>query len=105
MSTRIEVEAALAAWREAERRLAAATDGEADHLALEANHRRSEFQRLSGDHMMERIGALHDAERRRQSSVPSTPAFHLASREEKDIAAEIWDGARESDEDTPKRMD
>ena len=102
MSKRQAIEAALAAWREAERRVAGAIDGEHSRLTLEVQMRRDHFKRLSSDYMMERMGALHEAESRRQAATPSTPAFHVAAKDEKDIAADIWDEARRSDEETPQ---
>jgi hypothetical protein len=60
-----------------------------------------EFQVLSTEHLIERLDALSEAERRRASSPPSTDPFHEAARDAKRIAAEIWDYARASDEDIP----
>jgi hypothetical protein len=100
---RNEIEAALVAWREAIRRVEGATDGDRDALQAEADRAGAEFQRISANHMMRQIDALHDAEDRRKSEVPSTPPFHEAAREEKRIAAEIWDTARASDEEAPRQ--
>ena len=97
-----EVQAALAAWREAVRRRDAANDGDRDALDAAAQRAGAEFQRVSAEHMMNRIDALQDAEDRRKHAVPSTPPFHEAAREEKEIAAEIWDTAQASDE-APRR--
>lgn len=96
------IEKALAAWREAERRVDNATNGDRDALQAEVERHRDEFQRLSAALMEERIDALHEAETRRRMAVPSTPPFHEAARDEKAIAAEIWNSARQSDEDTPQ---
>jgi hypothetical protein len=52
--------------------------------------------------MAERIGKLHEAESRRSHATPSTLPFHEAARETKDIASDIWEAARQSDEDTPQ---
>lgn len=71
-------------------------------LDLEVERARDSFQRLAAEYMMERIDALHEAEGRRKQSVPSTPDFHQAARDEMATAAEIWDSARISDEETPK---
>ena len=101
MARRAAIEAALAAWRAAERRLAAATDGDADQLRDEVARHRDEFQRLSADHMVEWIAKLHEAEGRRANSTPSTLPFHVAARDTQEIASEIWEAARSSDEDTP----
>jgi hypothetical protein len=102
-SRRAEIEAALAAWRQAERKLQAGADGNRDAILAEIERQRSEFQRLSAEHMIDRLDALKDAEVRRASATPSTPPFHDAAKDEKAIAAEIWDHARESDEETPRR--
>lgn len=42
------------------------------------------------------------AEGRRSQATPSTPPFHEAARDTQEIAAEIWEAARSSDEDTPQ---
>ena len=95
------VEAALRAWREAERKLLSA-DGDVQAIRAEITRHRDEFQRVSTDHMIDRMDALVDAENRRASSTPSTHPFHQAAQDEKAIAAEIWEHARSSDEDTPQ---
>ena len=102
MARRQAVEAALASWREAERHQAAATDGAAEALARDVDHHRDEFQRLSAEHMVEWMAKLHEAEDRRAHATPSTPSFHEAARDTQEIAAEIWESARSSDEDTPQ---
>ena len=99
------IEAALAAWREAERKLAAGADGDTDAIKAEIERHKDEFHRLSAAHMMERLDALADAERRRATTTPSTQPFHQAARDEKAIAAEIWEHARASDEDIPGAED
>ena len=96
-----EIEEALAAWRDAQRRLDNALDGDREALESEVERERTRFHRLSAEHMMEQIDALHDAETRRRAATPSTASFHEAARDEKAIAAEIWDQARLSDEETP----
>lgn len=101
MTQRELIEAALFAWRAAERRLEKAVDGEASALAREVEARRDDFQRLSAEHMVEWMGKLHEAEGRRANATPSTPPFHEAARDTQEIAAEIWEAARQSDEDTP----
>jgi hypothetical protein len=98
------IEASLAAWRDAERRLAEAVDGEAEVLTREVALHRDEFQRLSAEHMVTWIGKLHEAEGRRAHATPSTPPFHEAARDTQEIAAEIWESARRSDEDTPQTV-
>lgn len=101
VNQRQAIEAALAGWRAAERKLAGA-NGDTDAVRAEIERHRSQFQRLSADHMMGRIDALKDAEQRRASAIPSTHPFHQAAQDEKAIADEIWESARESDEDTPQ---
>ena len=101
MSRREEIEAALAAWRDAERRLAQAGDGERAAIERQINRHRSDFQQLSADHMVERIGRLREAEDRRANATPSTLPFHEAARDTQEIASDIWEAARSSDEDTP----
>ena len=101
MARREAIETALAAWRDADRRLARATDGEVDVLRQEAERHRDEFQRLSAQHMVEWIEKLHEAEARRANATPSTLPFHVAARDTQEIASEIWEAARSSDEDTP----
>jgi hypothetical protein len=102
MARRQAIEAALASWRDAERRLASAVDGETPALKREVDLYRDEFQRLSAEHMVEWIAKLHEAEGRRAQATPSTLPFHVAARDTQDIAAEIWEAARSSDEDTPE---
>ena len=101
MARREAIEAALAAWRAAERRLTSGDDGDADRLRDEVAVHRDEFQRLSAEHMVEWIGKLHEAEGRRSHATPSTLPFHVAARDTQEIASEIWEAARSSDEDTP----
>ena len=101
MSRREAIEAALAAWRDAERRLARAVDGDRAAIEREVDRYRSDFQQLSADHMVERIGSLREAEHRRANATPSTLPFHEAARDTQEIASDIWEAARSSDEDTP----
>jgi hypothetical protein len=98
---RESIETALSCWRAAERQLAAATDGNADELRREVVRCRDVFQQLSADHMIEWMGKLKEAESRRSHATPSTLPFHIAARDTQEIAAEIWEAARSSDEDTP----
>ena len=102
MAQRDTIETALAAWRDAERRHAQAVDGEAEALSREVALYRDKFQQLSAEHMAEWMDKLQDAEDRRAHATPSTVPFHEAARDTQEIAAEIWEAARSSDEDTPK---
>jgi hypothetical protein len=105
VTRRQAVEAALAAWREADRKLAAGANGDTDRIKADIERHKREFQRLSTEHMIERLDALADAEQRRRSATPSTKPFHDAAQDEKRIAAEIWEHARASDEDVPGAED
>ena len=102
MTRREAIETSLAAWRDAERRLANAVDGDREVITREVERHRTEFKQLSADHMVERIGSLQEAESRRSHATPSTLPFHEAARDTQEIASEIWEAARESDEDTPQ---
>ena len=102
MDRRRRVEAALAAWRDAERRLSRAVDGDIEGLTREVTVLRDEYQRLSTANMNTWMARLDDAEARRAHATPSTLSFHEAARDTQEIAAEIWEAARSSDEDTPK---
>lgn len=102
LTRREAIETALAAWRDAERRLASAIDGERETLTRQVERHRADFQQLSADHMVERIGSLREAESRRAHATPSTLPFHEAARDTQEIASDIWEAARRSDEDTPE---
>lgn len=102
MTQRTAIEAALEAWRNAERQLERAAKGEAAALVAEVKVHRDEFQRLSAEHMVQWMDKLHEAEDRRANATPSTVSFHQAARDTQEIAAEIWESARRSDEDTPE---
>ena len=102
MSRREAIEAALASWRDAERSLANAVDGDRAAIERKVARYRSDFQQLSADHMVERIGSLREAENRRANATPSTLPFHEAARDTQEIASDIWEAARSSDEDTPE---
>ena len=102
MERRRSVEAALAAWRDAERRLSRATDGDSEGLTREVALHRDEYQRLSAANMNEWMARLDEAVGRRANATPSTVPFHEAARDAQEIAAQIWEAARSSDEDTPK---
>lgn len=102
MVQRESIEAALSSWRAAERRLADATTESSEDLTREVIRCRDMFQRLSAEHMVEWMAKLNDAESRRSHATPSTLPFHVAARDTQEIAAEIWEAARSSDEDTPE---
>lgn len=102
MERRRSVEAALAAWRDAERRLSRAIDGDIEGLNREVAVHRDEYQRLCVANMNEWMARLDEAEGRRANATPSTKPFHEAARDTQEIAAAIWEAARSSDEDTPK---
>ena len=102
MARREAIEAALTAWRAAERLEFLAVDGDRQARTREVEIHRTEFQRLSADHIVEWIAKLQEAESRRAHASPSTPQFHEAARETEEIAAEIWEAARVSDEEIPQ---
>ena len=52
--------------------------------------------------MINQMELLQEAESCRSHATPSTPPFHEAARDTQEIASEIWEAARESDEDTPQ---
>ena len=80
---RTEIEDALAAWRDAARRLDNAVDGDLEALSAEVERHRDHFHRLSARHMMDRIDPLQrcrvDARRGRRCP-PSLTARKRASR-------------------------
>jgi hypothetical protein len=98
---REQIEQALAAWRDAVRRLDGSQDGEREALIAEVEEHRQRFQQLSADYMTDRIDALKEAERRRKAEMPSSPAFHQAAEEELEIAADIWGTTLQSAVETP----
>jgi hypothetical protein len=102
MTRRQAIEVALGAWRDAERRLSRAVDTEREAPARDVEHHRAEYQEHATGHMAERIDSLQEAESRRSHATPSTPPFHEAARDTQDIASDIWEAARQSDEDTPQ---
>ena len=75
------VETALAAWRDAERRLSRATDGDVDGLTHDVEVHRDAYQRLSAANMNEWMARLDEAEGRRANATPSTQPFQEAARE------------------------
>ena len=99
VSRRELLQDALGAWRAAERDLVANGDG----LEREANvaRLRDEYQHLYTEGMVENIDRLHEADARRSIATPSTPAFHAATRDTEEIAADIWEQARRGDRDSP----
>ncbi len=104
MATTPVIEVTLAAWRDAERRLQRAPDGDSEALSREVRRYRDTYQRLSAELMATWIDKLHEAEGRRAHSTPSTPPFHEAARDTQEIASEIWEAARSNDEDTPETV-
>ena len=102
MERRQNVEAALGAWRDAERCLARAADGDTEGLTQKVKIHRDAYQRLSAANMSEWMAKLDEAEGRRANATPSTPPFHEAARDTQEIASQIWEAARSSDEDTPE---
>lgn len=105
VSRREAIQDALYAWRQAERELAVETDGRRRELEADVVRHRTEYQRLYTEGMLDNLSRLHDAEDRRAMATPSTPAFHAATRDTQEIAADIWHEARRGDLDTPQRGD
>ena len=103
VSRREGIQDALYLWRQAERALAEETDGHRPQLEADVVRHRTEYQRLYTEAMVDNLGRLHEAERRRALAIPSTSEFHVATRETQDIAADIWHEARRGDLDTPQR--
>jgi hypothetical protein len=81
------------------------TDGRRRELEAAIVQHRTEYQRLYTEHMLDNLDRLHDAEDRRAQAIPSTRAFHEATRDTQEIAADIWREARRGDLDTPQRGD
>lgn len=75
MARREAIEAALSAWRAAERRQAQAVGGDREALDREVDAYRTEFQRLSADHMVEWIAKLQQAEGRRARATEAGPGI------------------------------
>jgi hypothetical protein len=100
LAGRQEIEDALAAWRDAERRRAEADGHHTPEMDRELEETRAVYHKVAADHMAERLDALRAAEARRATATPSTDPYHDAAREERAIASEIWDDATHLDEDT-----
>lgn len=62
MTRRETIEAALAAGRDAERRLEGAVDGQREGIAREVEHHRTEFQPLSAEQLSARIGTIREGD-------------------------------------------
>jgi hypothetical protein len=92
-----DIEAALVAWRVAERRIEEADGNATPEMHQELSVAKSRYQEIATAHMTERIDALHDAERRRAAAEPSTNSFHEAAAEDKAIAREIWSESDQMD--------
>jgi hypothetical protein len=101
VAARQEIEQALAAWRDAEKRRADADGHYTPEMDREIEETRRVYQRVAADHMAERLDALRDAESRRASATPSTDDYHDAAGEERAIAAEAGDDVKHLDNDTP----
>jgi hypothetical protein len=92
-----DIEAALAAWRAAERRVAEADGNLTPEMARELVEAKWRYQEFATAHMTARIDALHAVEARRAAALPSTDPFHEAAAEDKAIARYIWAEADEID--------
>jgi hypothetical protein len=100
VSRREALHETLRLWRTAERELFESGDGN-DVLEANVARLRAEYQRIYTENMIENMARLTEADGRRSSATPSTRAFHVATRDTEDIAADIWEQARRGDRDTP----
>ena len=101
MAGRQEIEAALSAWREAQRRVDEADGHHTDEMEREVEATRTAYQQVAADQMAERLDDLKEVESRRAAATPSSEPYHGAAREEQSIATEIWREAREMDTSSP----
>lgn len=92
-----DIEAALLAWRAAERRIEEANGNLTPEMEQQLRDAKAHYQDIATAHMTERIDALRAAEQRRAAAEPSSPPFHEAAAEEKSIASEIWSDADQVD--------
>ncbi len=69
------IEVALASWRDAERRLAVAVDGEADRLRADVIRHREDYQRLAAESLADWLQRRVEFEQRLADLVPSTLRF------------------------------
>lgn len=69
------IEAALSGWRDAERRLAVAVDGEADRLRADVIRHRDDYQRLAAESMVDWLQSRVENEQRLADLLPSTLRF------------------------------
>lgn len=99
VSRRESLQEALREWRAAERDLQENGDGLEREKLVE--RLRDEYQRRYTENMVENLDRLHEAESRRAHATPSTPAFHAATQDTEEVAADIWEQARRGDRDTP----
>ena len=99
VSRREALQEALSVWRSADRELAASGASRQD-LQLKVDSLRDNYQRLYTEGMVDNLDRLQNADLRRSRSTPSTPAFHEATRDTQEIAADIWEQARRGDRDT-----
>jgi len=96
---------ALRNWRDAERALGDAQDGARVGMESDVVRYRSSYQLIYTQNMVDNMARLHDADDRRARARPSTHAFHAATQDTEEIAADIWEQARRGDLDSPQTRD
>lgn len=100
-SGREALDEAQRSWRQAEDALTRAGAGRRIELGRRAVALRDAYSRLYTEAMIDLLRQLRAADGRRARSTPSTPAFHAATRETEEVAADIWQQAHEGDRDSP----
>jgi hypothetical protein len=100
-----DIEAALAAWRAAERRVAEADGNLTPGMIQDLADARATYQEIASAHMTERIDALYAVEGRRSMAEASSDQFREAVAEQKAIANEIWSEADQIDREARRRSE
>ena len=90
MSRTQAIEAVLADWRDADRRLTGAVDGEADGLMGDVVRHRGDYQRLAAESMDDWVRSRDEAERRNSHLLPSTGPF-----EDRDLEGDLGPGVKD----------
>ena len=78
------IEAALAAWRAAERRVEEANGNLTPAMLQELAETKQRYQELASAHMTEQVDGLHEAGQRRAGAVPSQPVVPPGREREED---------------------
>jgi hypothetical protein len=82
------IEAALDAWRAAERRVEEANGNRTPAMLQELAEAKQQYQELASAHVTEQLDALHDSEQRRGGAVPSSRSLREATVSEEAHAKE-----------------